>query len=222
MATGSRFRIAVMAGDGIGIEVMEAGLAVLDAVAARIPAAALDLVALKAGAGAFLAGGAALPVATLEQAGKADAVLLGAMGLPDVRYPDGTEMVPQIDLRDHFELFAGVRPVRLVPGAPTPLADARAADIDFVLIREQTEGLFAERAGGTVNDEGARDSLVVTRAGSERLFDFAFALAAQRRADGHPGHLTLVDKANVLRSMAWLRERFDDAAARHREIETAR
>src|SRR3546814_4609909 len=75
----------------------------------------------------------------------ADAVLLGAMGLPEVRYPDGREISPQVDLRELWGLFAGVRPIRAIAGAPLPLADARAAGIDFVLVREQTEGLFAAR-----------------------------------------------------------------------------
>ncbi len=70
------------------------------------------------------------------------------MGLPDVRYPDGTEATPQIDLRIQLGLYAGVRPVRCLPGFPRVLADPRAADLDFVLVRESTEGLFATRGKG--------------------------------------------------------------------------
>src|SRR3546814_14935442 len=76
------------------------------------------------------------------------AVLLGAMGLPEVRYPDGREISPQVDLRELWGLFAGVRPIRAIPGAPLPLADPRAGGIDFVLVREQTAGLFAPRSEG--------------------------------------------------------------------------
>src|SRR3546814_2215596 len=74
------------------------------------------------------------------------------MGLPEVRYPDGREISPQVDLRELWGLFAGVRPIRAIAGAPLPLADARAAGIDFVLVREQTEGLFAAR-GKTRSEE---------------------------------------------------------------------
>ena len=72
------------------------------------------------------------------------------MGLPDVRMPDGTEIAPQLDLRFEYELYAGVRPVRTMPGLPSVLADPRAANLDFVLVRESTEGLFATRARGAM------------------------------------------------------------------------
>src|SRR3546814_2028856 len=78
-----------------------------------------------------------------------------AMGLPDIRYPDGREIAPQLDMREQFELFAGVRPVKILPGAPACLADPRARALDFVLIRESTEGLFAGR--GTTRFEGPAD-----------------------------------------------------------------
>ena len=84
---------------------------------------------------------------------QADAILLGAMGLPHVRYEDGTEISPQLDLREHLELYAGVRPIRPLKGLAPRLADRRAAEIDFVLIREQTEGLFFERGKTQMKDD---------------------------------------------------------------------
>src|SRR3546814_16629642 len=89
--------------------------------------------------------GVALDEATLEAAAAADAVLLGAMGLPEVRYPDGREISPQVDLRELWGLFAGVRPIRAIPGAPLPLADPRAGGIDFVLVRAQKIGRASGR-----------------------------------------------------------------------------
>ena len=216
-------RIVVLPGDGIGAEVMECALSVLEAVRRRLPGVALDLVHLNAGAGTYLETGSALPDEVIEAIEGADGVLLGAMGLPDVRYPDGTEIIPQIELRMIFGLYAGVRPIRLLAGAPTPLGDARARDIDFVLIRESTEGLFAHMKDGTVEgDAVAEDRLVITRATSEKLFDFSFRLAEQRKASGHRGKVTCIDKANVFKSMAFFRKVFDERAQAFPEIETDR
>jgi 3-isopropylmalate dehydrogenase len=149
----------------------------------------------------------------------ADAVLLAAMGLPHVRHPDGTEIAPQVDLRERFQLYAGVRPIRMLPGAPTPLGDSRAAGIDCVLVREQTEGLFAGRKSSRRDGvDAVMDTLQVTRGASERLFEFAFRLASERRAAGRRGRVTCVDKANVLPSMAFFRSIFLEVASRHPDM----
>jgi isocitrate/isopropylmalate dehydrogenase len=125
----------------------------------------------------------------------ADAILLGAMGLPHVRYKDGTEISPQLDLREHLELYAGVRPIRPLKGLASRLADPRAAEIDLVLVREQTEGLFFERGKTQMKDDTeARDAMVITRGRSERVFDFAFRLAQRRKECGRRGRVTCVDK----------------------------
>jgi 3-isopropylmalate dehydrogenase len=175
----------------------------------------------EAGALAYQQTGTALSDDTVRAAGKADAILLGAMGLPHVRYPDGTEISPQLDLREHFELYAGVRPIRPLKGLPTKLADPRAAEIDFVLVREQTEGLFFERTRTVMKgDEEARDAMVITRARSTRVFDFALRLAERRKARGGAGRVTCVDKANVLGSMAFFRRVFEDRARAFPQVVT--
>jgi len=205
--------IAVLPGDGIGVEVTHSALKVLDRLGSR---AGLRFVPqhLRAGAIAYQETGTALSDETIRSAGEADAMLLGAMGLPHIRYADGTEIAPQLDLREHFGLFAGVRPIRPLPGLPSKLADSRAADIDFVMVREQTEGLFKER-GATLmkGDDEARDAMVITRAGVQRVSDFALNLGRQRKARGRPGRVTCVDKANVLGSMAYFRRIFEERAA---------
>ena len=100
------------------------------------------------------------------------------------------------------------------------LADPRAAVLDFVIIRESTEGLFASHGRGEVIDDvEARDTMVITRAVSERLFDFAFRLGAKRRRQGLPGRVTCVDKANVFKSFAFFRKVFDEVAARHPDVD---
>ena len=213
------FNIAVLPGDGIGPEVTAPCLELLQAAARRAGNFNVKFSELPAGARCYQATGAALPKATMQAARRADALLLAAMGDPAVRYPDGTEIGPQLDLRFELGLFAGVRPMRVLPGLPPVLADARAKAIDFVLIRESTEGLFASRGKGTIeNDQVARDTMVITRGVSQRLFDFAFALARRRQAEGGKGRVTCVDKANVFASFAFFRKIFDERAARHPEI----
>ena len=206
--------IAVLPGDGIGPEVIEATVPLLEKLARNRPYA-FRFNTHPAGAQHYKATGIALPPATLEAARAADATLFGAMGWPEIRYPDGTEIAPQLDLRVELELYAGLRPARAIPGIPLPLADPRAAKIDLVVIRESTEGLFASRGRGVVTDDReAQDTMVITRAGSERVHDFAFRLAQRRQRRGRPGQVTCVDKANVFRSMAFFRKVFDERAQR--------
>jgi 3-isopropylmalate dehydrogenase len=214
MVPSTRFRIAVLPGDGIGREVTPPCLELLDAAVGRVGGFALAYETLEAGAETYRDTGNALPAATLKACRDADAILLAAMGLPHIRYADGTEIAPQLDLRFEFGLYAGVRPCRAIPGVPRRLADPRADDIDFVLIRESTEGLFASRGKGVVEDDSiARDTLVITREVSERLFDFAFRLGRNRRSAGRRGRVTCVDKSNVFTSFAFFRRIFDERAA---------
>lgn len=206
--------IAVFEGDGIGPEIMTPTVAILTALARRSQSYDLVFDHVPAGAAHYARTGESLPNASLDTADRADAILLSAMGLPDVRYPDGTEISPQIDLRKAFRLFAGVRPVRVVPGSPTPLKLPKGKMIDFVLIRESTEGLFHTQGRGTVSDDDATETLRITRQTSEDLFRFAFQLAQDRKAQGHgPGRVTCVDKANVFRAFAFFRSIFDGIAA---------
>jgi 3-isopropylmalate dehydrogenase len=130
--------------------------------------------------------------------------------------------MPQVELRFHFDLYAGVRPARLIPGVPSPIVGADQRGIDLVVIRESTEGLFASMGKGTVTDQEARETLVITRKTSERLFEFSFRLAERRKARGRPGALTCVDKANVFKAFAFFREMFDETAKRHPEVRAER
>jgi 3-isopropylmalate dehydrogenase len=202
-------KICVLPGDGIGVEVIEATLPILQKVQKGF---SLEFQTYPAGAQHYKKTGEALPEKTFAAARDADAMLFGAMGWPAIRYPDGTEIAPQLDLRFRLELYAGVRPVRAIPGIPLPLADPRAKDIDLVVVRESTEGLFASRGKGVVEDDReARDTMVITRKGSERVHEFSFRLAEKRRKK----MVTCVDKANVFASMAFFRRIFDEVAARH-------
>jgi 3-isopropylmalate dehydrogenase len=205
------YDIAVLPGDGIGHEVMAAALAVLEVLGPRLGRRFVTT-AYRAGAQHYLDAGVALPDDVLEACRRADAILFGAMGLPHVRGRDGTEIIPQLDLRFALDLYAGVRPIRTFAGVPLPLAHPRAAEVDIVLVRENTEGLFHARGRGVVEGDAAYDTMKITRAGTARVCDFALALAAQRQARGGRGHVTNVDKANVFASMAFWRSVFDERA----------
>jgi 3-isopropylmalate dehydrogenase len=213
------YQIAVLPGDGIGIEVMRSALALLEALQPRL-GCQFDTATHPAGAQHYLDAGVALPDSTLAACRAADAILFGAMGLPHVRGADGTEIIPQLDIRFALDLFAGVRPIRTFPGLPVPLASPRAAQIDLVLVRESTEGLFHARGRGEVTHDAAFDTMKITRAGTARVCDFAFDLARQRKDSGKRGHVTNVDKANVFASMAFWRAVFEERAKAYSEITT--
>ena len=213
------FDIAVFQGDGIGPEIMAPTVGLLEVLAEGADYT-LNFVDAPAGAAHYATTGESFPAASMDTARAADAILLSAMGLPGVRYPDGTEISPQIDLRKALTLFAGVRPVTIRPGQPTPLALKGGETVDFVLIRESTEGLFYTQGRGEVERDEARETLRITRAICEPLFKFAFDLAASRKAAGRgPGKVTCVDKANVFRAFAFFREMFDAEAARHPDLD---
>lgn len=211
----SDLKIAVLPGDGIGIEVMDVCLEVLEAVAKKSGSISFHWEPTQGGANAYRDTGSAFTDEAMKAVGKADAMLFGAMGLPDVRYPDGTEIAPQLDIRMEYELYAGVRPIRSLPGTAGPLRDPRAEQIDFVILREQTEGLYYSRGRGVMPDaDTALDTMRLTRSGCERVFKYAFRLADERRARGRPGKVTCVDKAGVLKSYAFMRRVFEETSKR--------
>ena len=215
------FKIAVFDGDGIGPEIMQPTVDLLKRATANQTEFDLSFLSLPAGAGHYEQSGESLPAESVRAARQCDAILLSAMGLPHIRKPDGTEMVPQIDLRLELGLFAGVRPVFTFPQGPRVLTDERAANLDFVLVRESIEGLFAHRDEGVVvDDEYATETLRITREVSKKLFDFSFRLAQQRASRlNRPGKLMCIDKANVFRSFWFFREIFYECASDYPDIE---
>ena len=222
MPVNDSFHIAVLPGDGIGPEVMAPALEVLNKVAAATPGLKLRFTEAPAGAGHYRDTGTSLPESTVKLCEAADAILLGACGLPHIRYPDNTEIMPQVELRFIFDLYAGVRPCRLIANVPSPIVGAAERGIDLVVIRKSTEGLFASMGKGVVTDTEARETLVITRKTSERLFDFSFRLAQRRKARGGRGLLTCVDKANAFKAYAFFRKMFDECAARYPAVATDR
>jgi 3-isopropylmalate dehydrogenase len=221
MSANNAFHIAVLAGDGIGPEVMAPAIEVLRRIEAKSELR-FRFTEAPAGANNYLATGKSMPDSTVRLCEEADAILLGACGLPSVRYPDNTEIAPQIELRFIFDLYAGVRPARLIPGVPSPIVGADRRGIDLVVIRESTEGLFASMGKGIVTHDDARETMVITRKTSERLFEFSFRLAERRKARGKPGTLACVDKANVFKAFAFFRGIFDEIGKKHPEVKTDR
>ncbi len=212
------FHIVVLPGDGIGPEVIAEAVKVLRAVEFRLREVRFRLEELSAGAGEYLRCGDPMPPEVFARCRACDAILLGAMGLPDVRRPGGTEIAPQLDLREQLELYAGVRPIRLYHAEHSPLKRYAAGEIDFVMFRENTEGMFASRsAPHTPSEDPVCDTIRISRRGSERLFRAAFREAARRR-----GLVTLVDKSNVLPSMAFFRRIFDEIAAEFPQVRAER
>ena len=220
MSANSAFHIAVLPGDGIGHEVMAPALDVLRRIEATTPGLSFRFTQAPAGADEYRATGKSMSEKTIKLCEEADAILLGACGLPSVRYPDNTEIMPQVELRFIFDLYAGVRPARLIPGVPSPIVGAHEHGIDFVLIRESTEGLFASMGKGVTTHDEARETLVVTRSKTERLFDFSLKLAERRKARGKQGKLSLVDKANVFKAFNWQRDIFAERKAKFPGVET--
>ena len=222
-------KLAVIRGDGIGGDVTDATLAIAIAALKSVGAPSFICDDINAGAAYFASTGMDIEPDGEDRAGDADAIFLGAIGLPSVRHDDGTEISPHLRLRDRFQLYAGVRPVRAYPNAPQRLADPRAAELDLVIIRESTEGLFYTAAvhdrspieGDPAAPTAVSDIMRISADTTRRLHEFAFRLAAKRRERGRRGRLTCVDKANVFKSQAFFRSIFDQVAMNHADIETS-
>jgi len=204
--------IGVIAGDGIGPEVVREGLAVLAEAAAR-DGFAYETVPFDLGGERYLKTGEVLPDSVLADLRRCDAILLGAVGHPGVP-PGVLEKGVLLRLRFEFHQYVNLRPVRLYPGVDTPIKGKGPDDIDMVVVRENNEDLYVGAGGFTrkgTPEEVAIQTSINTRAGVERCLRFAFDLARQRakarpfpglsaedRRNGLTGQVTLVAKTNVL------------------------
>ncbi len=214
------YKIAVLPGDGVGPEVVAESIKVLLALERPFPKLRLLFTDHPVGAKCYQETGADLPDETLEACKTTDAILFGSAGDPNVRFADGTEIAPQLTLRFVLDLYAGIRPIKTYPGI-SPLLAANPP-IDYVIMRENTEGLYASRGAGVrVGDEVAIDSMVITKKGTERIVKYAFELANQRSGAPRDGkkRVTCVDKANILKSQAFFREIYDSVAEAYPETE---
>ena len=190
----SKYNIAVIPGDGIGPEIVPAGMKVLGAAAEEF-AFQLDCEEFPYGAGYYKKTGAFMPENALDVLQKFDAIYFGAVGLPDV---DDTlpARLFTFKIRTSFDQYVNLRPARLLPGVNGPLKGKAPEDIDLVVVRENTEGEFVQ-SGGFIRPEFpggmATDTSIFTRKGIERIARYAFELAQQRR-----NRVTNVTKSNTL------------------------
>ncbi|MCY4149347.1 MAG: isocitrate/isopropylmalate family dehydrogenase [Gammaproteobacteria bacterium] len=221
----NEIKIALIKGDGIGIDVAEAAQAVINRAIEIKQLPKLAYCEIEAGARYYQKTGLDIEPNGEEMAEQCDAILLGAIGLPTVRTSAGTEIMPHLRLRERMDLYAAVRPVRAYSNTPQRLSDPRAAEIDLIILRENTEGLFytASTSGRLqiANDYEVRETLRITRSNTEKLHRFAFRLARKRKHQGKNALLTCVDKANVFKSMAFFRKIFDEIAMEFPDIETS-
>ncbi len=188
------YTIACLPGDGIGPEVVAEARKAVDAAAARF-GFGLAWVDYDLGADRWLRTGEALPDTALKELRDADAILLGAVGRPDVP-PGVLERGLLLRLRFELDLYVNLRPVKLYPAVASPLAGVGPGDVDLLVVRENTEGVYVG-AGGVVHRGGpaevATETSIETRVGVERCLRYAAARAKERS-----GRLTLVHKTNVL------------------------
>jgi tartrate dehydrogenase/decarboxylase/D-malate dehydrogenase len=176
-----RYRIAVIPGDGIGREVIPAGLSVLDAVAARL-AFRLEYVSFPWGCDYYVANGRVLDEDGLKRLEDVDAIYFGAVGSPHV--PDHVSLWQLIlPIRQRFDQYVNLRPLRLLQGVSSPLKNRPPSDVDIVCVRENSEGEYSG-VGGRAHqgepDEVAKETAVFTRKGIERIARYAFELAGRR------------------------------------------
>jgi len=173
-------KIAVIAGDGIGKEVIPAGVAAIQA-AVRGNDIAMSFSELPWGSDYYVEHGRMMPEDAFEQLGRYDAIYLGSIGAPNV--PDGISAALLLSIRQRFDQYVNLRPMRLLKGLASPLANRGPADIDMVCVRENSEGEYSG-VGGRVHrgtpHEVAQQVGVFTRAGIERILRYGFELAASR------------------------------------------
>jgi len=216
---GKAHKVAIMGGDGTGPEVVAEGVKVLGAAAKKFDFS-LDLTEFDYGGDRYLSTGEVLPENAAEELSKHDAIFLGAIGHPDVK-PGILEKGILLSLRFALDQYINLRPVILYPNVETPLKDKGPEDIDFVVVRENTEGLYAG-AGGVLKkgtpDEVAVQESINTRKGVERCIRFAFEYARKRNKQKT---VTLCGKTNVLTFAFDLWERcFYEVAEEYPDIKT--
>jgi tartrate dehydrogenase/decarboxylase / D-malate dehydrogenase len=215
----TKHKIAVIAGDGIGKEVVPEGIRVLEA-AGRKFGIEFQWDELPWSCDYYVKHGRMMPEDGLEQIRHHEAIFLGAVGLPAL-VPDHISLWGLlIELRRSFQQYANIRPVRLMPGIRSPLADRLPGEIDFIVVRENTEGEYSALGGRS--HEGTEQEVVLqtsifTRRGVDRILRYAFELASTRPAR----HVTSATKSNgVFIAMPYWDERFQAMAANYPDIRT--
>lgn len=213
------YKIALIPGDGTGPEVVQEGLKVLETVASK-KSIQYELINYDLGGDRYKKTGELLPESILEELRSCDAIYLGAIGCPDIK-PGILEKGILLKMRFDLDLYINLRPVKLFPGVDTPLKDKGPKDIDFVVVRENTEGLYSGSGGflkyGTPDEIAIQES-INTRKGVERCIRYAFDFCRKRCEDKK---LTFCGKTNVLTYAHDLWQRtFDEVAKEYPDVVT--
>jgi 3-isopropylmalate dehydrogenase len=216
---GKNYKIALMGGDGTGPEVLAEGVKVIKAAAQKF-GFGLDLTVFDFGGERYKRTGEILPDSAIEEFRKFDSIYLGAIGHPDVK-PGILEKGILLKLRFSLDQYINLRPVKLYPGVDTPLKDKGPKEIDFVVVRENSEGLYVGAGGflkkGTADEVAVQES-INTRKGVERCLRYAFEFTRKRNQEKK---LTLCGKTNVLTYAFDLWERtFYEVAKEYPDIKT--
>ena len=214
--------VMVLNGDGIGPEIMNAAIKIINKLHENF---GLNINPVEYDIGAVTLDNGKWDLDhILDEARKYKAILKAPMGDPKLRNTGGTEKALDVilSLRFDLDLYANVRPVRLLPGVESPLKSYNNPDsINYTIIRENSEGLYSSHFGGLVlRDELAIDNQTITRKGTERISRFAFELAKKTKGSPKDGKKSVVcvDKSNVLRSFAFFRKIFSEVSSRYNEI----
>jgi tartrate dehydrogenase/decarboxylase/D-malate dehydrogenase len=213
------YRIALIPGDGIGLEVVPEGVRALKELSSRF-SFKMEFTEFPYSCQYFFEHGVMMPEDGLEQLRPFDAILLGAVGAPQV--PDHVSLWGLlIPIRRSFDQYVNLRPVRLLPGIRSPLAGRTAQDIDFVIVRENTEGEYSEAGGrlfqGTEREVAVQES-VFTRHGVDRIMRYAFTLARRRPKK----HVTSATKSNgIIHTMPFWDERFRAIATEFPDVKVS-
>lgn len=212
----SKVSVAVIPGDGIGMEVMPEGIRVLEATGQK-HGIDFEWREFDWSCETYLKTGRMMPEDGIEQLREFDAIYLGAVGFPTV--PDHISLWGLlIPIRREFDQYVNLRPVRLFDGVPCPLVGRKAGDIDFYVVRENVEGEYSDVGGieheGT-DDETVTQQSIFTRRGIDRVLEYAFELARSRPAR----HLTSATKSNgIVHTMPYWDSRVQEVAERYPEI----
>jgi tartrate dehydrogenase/decarboxylase/D-malate dehydrogenase len=220
------YKIALYPGDGIGTEVIDQAVRVLEAIQQQDATVSLQMRGLDWGADYWDKTGTVVPPDFLDVLRAFDAILLGAIGAP-ARIPDHITLEPLIRIRQTFDQYACVRPSRLYPGVRSPLATTGASKVDLVVIRENSEGEYVTSGGRFRTgepEEFALQTAIHTRRGVERILRYGFDLAMKRRQ-----HLTMATKSNaqIYGYVLWdevlesLRDEFPDVTADKQHVDAA-
>lgn len=212
------YKIAVIAGDGIGPEVIAEGVKVLDAVAKLDGSFQFQFTHFPWGCDYYKQTGKMMPADGMEQLAGFDAIFLGAVGAPDV--PDHISLWDLLlTIRKGFDQYVNLRPVKLLKGAPCPLKDVKEADVDMIFVRENSEGEYAGSGSwlfkGKPNEVVIQDG-VFSRQGCERIIRYAYELARKEKRT-----LTSVSKSNALNySMVFWDQIFREVGKEYPDVKT--